>query len=193
MGSEVPVIGKAAGETKPGAYGLAMVYGIVKQYGGHIDCYSEVGIGTTFKIYLPALLGIDEPAVQETGIMPVFGAATVLLGVDEEFVRELGARILTKQGYTVLQEANGTEALAVYEKEKDRIAHSRSHHAHMGGKDCLQILLEIDQRAKVLIARGYSAEASTKEWLELGARGFVAKPFRFKELLQEVRKALDET
>jgi DNA-binding NarL/FixJ family response regulator len=63
----------------------------------------------------------------------------------------------------------------------------------MGGKDCMKRLLEIDPQAKVLIASGYSADASTRECVELGAKGFVAKPFRFKELLKQVRNHLDET
>jgi two-component system, cell cycle sensor histidine kinase and response regulator CckA len=63
----------------------------------------------------------------------------------------------------------------------------------MSGKDCLKQILMINPQAKILIASGYSADASTKECIEMGAKGFVAKPYRFKELLQQVRKALDET
>ena len=85
--------------------GLAMVYGIVRQHGGHIDCYSEVGKGTTFKLYFPVIPSIEEPAVEATGIMPAFGTETVLLVDDEDLVRELGQRILTRSGYTVLTAA----------------------------------------------------------------------------------------
>jgi two-component system, cell cycle sensor histidine kinase and response regulator CckA len=126
--------------------------------------------------------------------MPAFGTETVLLVDDEDLVRELGQRILTRSGYKVLTAANGNEALEVYGREKERIALVILDliMPTMGGKDCLHELLKIDPAAKVLIASGYSADASTKECVGLGAKGFVAKPFRFKELLRQVRKALDE-
>jgi two-component system, cell cycle sensor histidine kinase and response regulator CckA len=175
--------------------GLAMVYGIVRQHGGHIDCYSEVGKGTTFRLYFPALPSVEEPAAQDSGLMPAFGTETVLLVDDEAFVRELGARILTKQGYTVLQAGNGKEAVDLFKREGSRISLVILDliMPEMGGKDCLKSILEIDPHVKALIASGYSADASTKECFDLGAKGFVAKPFRFKELLQQVRKALDQT
>ncbi len=70
--------------------GLAMVYGIVKQHDGHIAVSSEVGKGTTFKLYFPAIPSIEENGVEETGIMPAFGTETVLLVDDEDLVRESG-------------------------------------------------------------------------------------------------------
>ena len=95
----------------------------------------------------------------------------------------------------VLTAANGEEALEVYDREKDSIALIILDliMPTMGGKDCLKKLLDMNPWARVLIASGYSADTSTKECIELGAKGFVAKPFRFKELLRQVRKALDES
>jgi two-component system, cell cycle sensor histidine kinase and response regulator CckA len=174
--------------------GLAMVYGIVKQHGGHITCHSEVAKGTLFKLYFPAIQSIDEPAVEETGIMPAFGTETVLLVDDEGSVRELGERILTRSGYTVLTATNGEEALEVYGREKERIALVILDliMPTMGGKDCLGEILKIDPQATILLASGYSGDASSMEYVDLGAKGFIAKPFRFKELLRQVRKTLDE-
>ena len=78
--------------------GLAMVYGIVKQHNGHISVCSEVGNGTIFRVYFPTIPLADvEPEAPDSSIMPAFGTETVLLVDDEDFVRELGARILTKQ------------------------------------------------------------------------------------------------
>lgn len=174
--------------------GLAMVHGIVQQHHGRITCYSEVGKGTTFKLYFAAISPIEEPTVEATDIMPAFGTETVLLVDDEDLVRELGRRILTRSGYTVLTATNGEEALKVYGREKERIALVILDliMPTMGGKDCLKEILDIDPRARSLIASGYSTDASTRECVALGARGFVGKPFRPKELLRQVRKALDE-
>ncbi len=172
--------------------GLAMVYGIVKQHNGHITCYSEVGKGTTFRVYLPAIEGEVETDVEDSGIMPAFGTETVLLVDDEEFVRELGARILTKHGYTVLQAANGREALDLFKKERSQISLVILDliMPEMGGTECLKELLKIDPQVKVLVASGYSADASVKETIQMGAKGFVNKPFRVNELLRDVRKRL---
>jgi two-component system, cell cycle sensor histidine kinase and response regulator CckA len=173
--------------------GLAMVYGIVKQHGGYISCYSEVEHGTTFNIYLPAIESQAEPEVDKTQVMPAFGTETILLVDDEEFVRDLGARILSKAGYNVLTATNGREALNLFEKEGTQISLVILDliMPEMGGKECLKGLRKIDPQQKVLIASGLSADPSTKEFVEMGARGFVSKPFKFKELLQQVRKALD--
>ena len=175
--------------------GLAMVYGIVKQHGGYITCYSEVEHGTTFNVYFPALEGEVEPDVEKTSVMPAFGTETVLLVDDEELVRDLGARILSKAGYQVLTATNGKEALDLFEKERRQLSLVILDLIMpvMGGKECIKELLKIDPQAKVLIASGFSADTSTDEILGLGAKEFVTKPFRFKELLRQVRKTLDQS
>jgi two-component system, cell cycle sensor histidine kinase and response regulator CckA len=174
--------------------GLAIVYGIVSQHGGHITCYSELGKGTEFKVYLPAIPAEIEPSTELSGEMPAFGTETILLVDDEEFVRELGERVLGRNGYKVLTAANGVEGLTRYTQHKDTIAMIILDLVMptMGGKDCLQELRKIDPQVKVLVASGYSADATVQEVLELGVKGFVSKPFRFKDLLRQVRKTLDE-
>jgi two-component system, cell cycle sensor histidine kinase and response regulator CckA len=174
--------------------GLAMVYGIVKQHNGHITVCSEVGKGTTFRVYLSAIEGEEETDVETTSIMPAFGTETILLVDDEDLVRELGTRILTKHGYTVLQAANGREALHLFGWERSQISLVVLDiiMPEMGGTECLRELLKVDSNAKVLIASGFSGDASVKETIQMGAKGFVTKPFRVKELLRQVRKVLDE-
>ena len=120
--------------------GLAMVYGIVTQHGGQIRCYSEPGHGTTFKIYLPALVAEKEPLETATReAMPRGGTETILLVDDEEFVRDLGKRILERSGYTVLTAANGKEALDLYKRERGNISLVILDliMPEMGGKQCL--------------------------------------------------------
>ena len=173
--------------------GLAMVYGIVKQHGGYITCYSEPGEGTTFKIYFPVIeMEIDQD-VTTTGTMPAFGTETILLVDDEEFVRDLGKRILERSGYTVLTAANGKEALDLYRRERGKISLVILDliMPEMGGKQCLEELLKIDPKARVLIASGFAANGQTKEAIETGARGFVDKPYNMKGMLQAVREVLD--
>jgi two-component system, cell cycle sensor histidine kinase and response regulator CckA len=175
--------------------GLAMVYGIVKQHGGHITCESEVGKGSTFKTYLPAKASEDELVPELSDETAPLGTETLLLVDDETFVRELGERILTSGGYTVLTAENGVDALKIYEREQDRVALVILDliMPTMGGTDCLKKILRINPHVKVLIASGYSGDSSRKECFELGAEGFVAKPFRVKELLMRVRKIMDES
>ena len=175
--------------------GLAMVYGIVKQHNGHITVHSEVGHGTTFQVYLPAIPGEAETGVETSEEAPAFGTETVLLVDDEEFVRELGARILTKQGYTVLQAEDGKKALDLFKKERSQISLVILDliMPKMGGKECLKELLKIDPQVNVLVASGYSADASVKETIQMGAKSFVTKPFRGNDLLRDVRRVLDRS
>lgn len=174
--------------------GLAMVYGIVQQHHGFINCYSEVGHGTTFKIHLPAVVPeaqLDQPAV---GAMPRGGAETILLVDDEEPIRSLGERILAKVGYTVLTACDGNEALAIYQEQQDRIALVILDliMPEMGGRKCLEEILKIRPQAKVLIASGYSAHGPTKEAVRAEAKGFVDKPYDLRQMLRIVRDVLDE-
>ncbi len=172
--------------------GLAMVYGIVQQHEGCITCESQVSRGTTFSIHFPTIKTIQESETIESCTMAACGTETLLLVDDEEFVRDLGARVLRRAGYNVRTADNGKEALSLFEKESADISLVLLDliMPGMGGKDCLKELLKIDPTARVLIASGYSADVATRECAELGARGFVAKPFRFKELLWQVRKDL---
>jgi PAS domain S-box-containing protein len=173
--------------------GLAMVYGIVKQHRGFINCYSEVGHGTTFKIYLPAVSSKPKSYQPVVASAPHGGTETILLVDDEELISNLGERILTKAGYTVLTACNGKEALAIYRKERSRIALVILDliMPEMGGKQCLEEILKITPRIKVLIASGYSANTSSKEALQGGAKGFVNKPYDMHSMLRTVRDVLD--
>ncbi|MGH2542269.1 MAG: ATP-binding protein, partial [Ardenticatenaceae bacterium] len=101
--------------------GLATCYGIAKQNGGHIAAYSELGHGTTFKVYLPRIEGeanASAPVRNDAGEMPR-GTETVLLVEDEQAVRELGARVLQEQGYAVIEASNGVEALQFVEEHPE--------------------------------------------------------------------------
>jgi len=174
--------------------GLAMVYGIVKSHQGYITCDSEPGVGTTFSIYFPILTGDMESDAAPNTEMPAFGTETILLVDDEEPVRELGAELFEWAGYKVLTAADGQKALEVYRRKKAHISLVILDliMPKVGGKQCLKELLTINPNVKVLVASGYSAKGPTKDVIELGARGFITKPYDTKEILSVVRNVLDE-
>jgi len=177
--------------------GLAIVYGIVKNHDGYVMCYSRPGSGSSFSIYLPVSEAAKEHDKLEESLeskSPAMGGdETILLVDDEEFIRELGVDVLGQAGYTVLAASNGEKALEVFRREQahidliilDLIMPG------MGGSKCLEELLKIEPQARILIASGYSPDASTKGSLEAGAAGFINKPYDNKQLLELVRKILD--
>ncbi|MFH1058409.1 MAG: PAS domain S-box protein [Pseudomonadota bacterium] len=176
--------------------GLATVYGIVKTHGGHVYCYSEVGLGTTFKIYLPAYQA-DQATAPPAKTQPeealLRGSELILLVDDEPALRELGQRTLESMGYRVLTAASGEQALEVFTAQADQIALVVMDLGMpgMGGHKCLQDIMAIKPEAKVVIASGYSVNGQVKASLEAGAAGFVAKPFHRLDLLGTVRSVLD--
>jgi two-component system, cell cycle sensor histidine kinase and response regulator CckA len=175
--------------------GLAIVYGIVKSHDGHITCSSEPGQGTTFSIFLPAVPGESNPDMaMTTGEMPAFGTEVILLVDDEEPIRKVVAQILKPCGYKVFTAENGNEALKIYREKKDEISLVilDLNMPGMGGTECLEEILKIDPKARVLIASGYSVKESTRKILEVGSSGFIAKPFDAGDLLRAVRRVLDE-
>jgi len=110
------------GPEKGTGLGLATVWGIVKQSGGHIEVYSEVGLGTTLKIYLPRSRDRAEGPRSHVGLSkPLHGAETILLVEDEEGVRELAAIVLQSYGYTLLVAHSGADALQSAERHKGPI------------------------------------------------------------------------
>jgi len=176
--------------------GLATVYGIVQSHHGYIICYSEVGRGTTFKVYLPAVRLTEPPeTIAEEAVEGDLegGDETILLVDDEGVLRELGRQILTRQGYRVLLAKTGEEALDLYREEGggiDLIVLDISMPG-MGGHRCLQGLLRTNPQARVVITSGYSRNGQLKDTLSSGAAGFIPKPFSRRELLKTVREVLD--
>ncbi|MFH1117908.1 MAG: response regulator [Pseudomonadota bacterium] len=178
---------------KGSGLGLSVVFGIVKLHGGHIKCYSEPGIGTTFRIYLPVAekeKGLEKPLFQETACG---GTETLLVADDEELIRELAGKILSGAGYSVVVAADGRECVDLYRQRKSAISLIILDliMPGMGGKECLEELLRINPLVKVLIASGFSVNGQTRATLEAGAKGYVSKPFNMKELLRSVRRVLD--
>ena len=174
--------------------GLSMVHGVVAQHGGHIRCYSEPNVGTTFKIYFPAVIHEVMADVAETREMPAFGTETILLVDDDKRVLHIATRMLKVAGYNVITVNSGQEALAAYKNHETKVdlVILDLIMPGMGGHQCLRELLAVNPQVKVLISSGYSANGPMKEVAEGGAKEFITKPYEMKELLRVVRKVLDE-
>ncbi len=173
--------------------GLAMVFGIVQQHNGWVECRSEIGRGTRFDIYLPRIAETGGTAAAQAAT-PAVGHETVLLVDDEEMIRVIASSVLTRYGYRVLQAGDGEEALDVYQRADvpiDLVILDLTM-PRLSGHETLRRLLQIDPKARVLFASGYSEEMLNPEEQEM-ALGFLSKPYRPEELALAVRKALDHS
>ena len=172
-----------------------MVFGILKQHHGWIDCHSEVGTGTTFDIYLPRGREEANPtaATPTSSAAPGGGDETILLADDEAIIRNLGRTILQRYGYHVLLAEDGQDALDLYRRrpgEIDLVILDLTM-PRLSGQDTLRQLRQLDPHVRVLFSSGYSAEQLTGPDRE-GVLGFVNKPYRPQGLAQTVRTALDQ-
>jgi two-component system cell cycle sensor histidine kinase/response regulator CckA len=173
--------------------GLAMVHGIVAQHGGYIRCYSEPGVGTSFKMYFPVSSAELRSDLAVTGEMPASGSETVLLVDDDDRVREMARQVIEMGGYKVLVARSGEEALVKYRDRKVEISLVILDliMPGMGGKLCLEEILRIDPDARVIVTSGYSSDALTHHKRGSGARGFIIKPYDAKRILEAIRNVLD--
>jgi CheY-like chemotaxis protein len=173
--------------------GLSVVYGIVRNHDGHVACYSERGVGTTFRIYLPALEETAEQA-EDREEETVFGGMgqTILVVDDETAVRRICERLLGRIGYDVIVASNGEEAIRLYGKKKEQIdlVILDLVMPGMGGLKCLETLAAMDPDVKVLISTGYSLSRIEQDTGASGAIGFLSKPYNLLEVSQTVQKAL---
>ena len=175
--------------------GLATVYGIVKQSGGFIWVYSELGLGSTFKIYFPR---VEAPAtsvrVEPVQDQVLFGDECVLLVEDEEDLRDLLHDYLAAQGYTVKSAASGEDALAVCHDHPYAPALSISDVVMpgIGGRALADRLRLDDPELKVLYLSGYTDEAMLRHGILPTGTQFLQKPFALEALARTVRLILDE-
>ena len=175
--------------------GLSTVYGIVKQSGGSIWVYSELGEGTTFKIYLPRVDEIvPEYMRPDTGSQAARGTETILLAEDDELVRNLAREILEESGYTVLEAPNGGAALLLCEQQKAEIDLLLTDVVmpEMSGRQLAERLVEIRPRMKVVYMSGYTADAVLRRGALEDETKFIQKPFTPDALTSKVREILDE-
>ena len=174
--------------------GLPMVQNVVHSLGGRVAIYSEVGLGTTAKIYLPAHMQAPAVAPRATAALPgglvqARSHETILLVDDEEIVLTVGGAIFEKLGYRVLRAMNGHEALMVAQKEGasiDMIILDLTMPV-MSGEAVFPLLRDICRKAKIVICSGFGEDERVQRLQDQGAAGFIQKPFRATELGQKLR------
>ena len=178
--------------------GLSTVYGIVKQSGGHISCYSELGKGTCFKVYLPTVTGKVAPP--DTGTAPRAAITqhrksdeTVLLVEDEDGVRALVRQVLERDGYKVIEARNGAEALLSSEQFEGKLDLLLTDVvlAHMSGREIAKEVMSKRKDTKVLFISGYTEEAIVRHGVLESGTAFLQKPFTPAALSRKVREILD--
>jgi PAS domain S-box-containing protein len=175
--------------------GLSTAYGIVKQSGGNILVYSELGKGTTFKVYLPRDLSAIEPEISKTASTPKLseGIETILVVDDEKAIRDVAERMLAKAGYKVLVASGGADAIRASGEYSGTIDLLLSDVVmpQMGGNELAQELLKTRPALKVLFMSGYPNNAMSHHGVLDAGLQFIGKPFSAVDLTRKIRDVLN--
>lgn len=172
--------------------GLSIVYGIIKQHNGFINVYSQLGIGTTYKIYLPLIqTPVDEMHDSKDKVI-TGGSETILVADDDTFFRELANRVFSMFGYIVITAKNGSEALTIFRENMDKIdlVVLDIIMPKMNGKEAFDEMIKIAPQIKAIFVSGYTSEIINDRGLIDPNLNFVGKPVSPKDLLIKVREVL---
>ncbi len=171
--------------------GLAVAYGIVRQHGGMLHCYSEVGVGTTFKTYLPVLArAASDVGTKLMGAVPG-GSERILVAEDDAAVRAVAERVLVRGGYDVVAVEHGEAACEEARKARFDLVVLDVVMPIMGGPEAMQRIRKLLPAARFILSSGYTAQATLTELTEAGAEDLLEKPYDPDRLLRAVRRVLD--
>ena len=186
-----PFFSSKKGEQGTGL-GLATVYGIIKQSGGHIEVCSEVGQGTTFSIYLPRVFRAEVPKEIVASLAGLQGNETILVAEDEQILREVICKSLQAYGFKVLEAADGRKALRIAEEYAGPIHLLLADVVmpHMGGTELASRLAKLRPEIKILYMSGHVENALTRHGLLKKAAPFIQKPCRTISLVRKVHEVL---
>jgi PAS domain S-box-containing protein len=176
--------------------GLSTTLGIVKNHGGFINLYSEVGKGTTFKVYLPAnatSTAAEQVAIKQTEL-PRGNGELILLVDDEVTIRTVAQKTLERFGYRVLVAANGAEAVALYAQYRDQVAAVLTDMAMpvMDGPSMIIALKSLNPKVKIVGSSGLAANGGVAKAMGAGVQHFVPKPYTAEGVLKTLAEALRE-
>ncbi|MBN1574650.1 MAG: PAS domain S-box protein [Deltaproteobacteria bacterium] len=174
--------------------GLSTIYGIMQKHSGIITVYSEVGEGSSFKLYFPAIPEAAKAADSEMDIGKAAGDETLLIIDDEAIVVDMWSDFLKDTGYKVITATNGEEGIGLFTEMRDEIDLVILDYVlpGMSGMETFRKLKEIDPDVKVLISSGYTENGKAKDILMEGGDGFIQKPARLNDLNGKIREILDK-
>jgi len=172
--------------------GLAMAFNVVQLHGGFIDLYSEEGQGTEFKVYLPLMDELGR-SIREAEVQVVRGTGVVLVVDDEPAVLKIAANILRQCGYQAFTAEDGDRALQLFAEapEQFQLVLLDMAMPRLSGLDVLRKLQEIRPNVRVLIESGFGADPRIAQAVQIGAVGFIQKPYTMAELSNRIRDAIE--
>ena len=190
--------------TKPkgNGLGLATAYSIVKNHNGLMTVESEVHVGTTFTLYLPAAQHVEAPVTEERPkklAEAAHGTGRILVVDDEDAIRDLVEFTLTRLGYEVSQAATALQGVEMYKeklrvgKRLDLVILDLTLPGGMGGKEALKKLIEVDPTVNAIVSSGYATNATMSRYQDFGFRGCIAKPYEAAELGKIVHDMIESS
>jgi PAS domain S-box-containing protein len=174
--------------------GLAIVYGIVKQHNGFVNVYSELGHGSTFKVYLPLIRSAYGEEKEKSLSPPVGGTEMILIAEDDVEVRKLTKNVLEEFGYTVVEAVDGEDAISKFLKHKRKVDLVMLDVVmpRKNGKEVYQYVRKVRPDIKALFTSGYTADVIHEKGVLDEGLNFVSKPVAPTDLLRKLRDILDQ-
>ena len=173
--------------------GLSVVYGVVNNHRGFVQVESEVGVGTTFSVYLPVAETAEHAPDDEPPPSDVTARAqTIMIVEDEEMLRDLAVHILSGEGYNVLAAKDGMEAVEMFTKHRDEVGLVVCDLGlpRLGGREVFLKMKEVKASVRAIVASGYLEPAMRSEILKAGVIDTIQKPYDFRELIEKIHSVI---